>query len=327
MDWSKGIEARYYGSIVDKDTWRDIERFEITGGSVSRSTENLIESADIECVNYTKGEQWVRIWLDARQDGASEHIPIFTGLATSPEDNHNGGLITNSLECYSVLKPCQDVLLPRGWYAPSGSGKTVVSELLSVTPAPKEMAENMPRLKKNIIAEENESYLTMLNKVLLALDWRIRIHGDGTIEVCPYSTEVVETFNMDNDVIEPTFSKNYDWYSCPNVFRAVSGNDSVTVKDESDSPLSIVNRGREIWAEDTSCNLNENETLYEYALRRLKELQTVAVKVSYDRRFNPNILVTDVVRLNYPQVSGVFAVSSQTVEIGYGAKTTEEAVR
>ena len=328
MDWSKGFEARYYCSIIDKDTWRDIDRFEITGGTISRSIENLIESADIDCVNYTQGEKWVRVWLDARQNGATEHIPMFTGLATSPEDNHNGSLITNSLECYSVLKPCQDVLLPRGWYAPSGSGKTVVSELLSKTSAPVEIAENMPRLKKNIIAEEGESYLSMLNKVLLALNWRMRIHGDGTIEVCPYSTQVVETFNSDNDVIEPVFSKNYDWYDCPNVFRAVSGDESVTVKDQSeDSPLSVVNRGREIWAEDTSCNLNDSETLYEYAQRRLNELQTVAVKVSYDRRFNPNVLVTDVIRLNYPQVSGVFAVTSQSVEIGYGAKTTEEAVR
>lgn len=328
MDWSKGIEAKYYGSFIDKDTWRDMERFEITGGSIKRSTGDLIESADIECKNYTHGEQWIRIWMDARQNGATEHIPMFTGLATSPEDSVNGNLVSNSLECYSVLKPLQDILLPRGWYAPQGAGETVVRDLLSKTPAPVYVEENTPRLKQNIIAEESETYLSMLQKVILALDWRIRIKGDGTVQVVPYPKEISGKFSVDYDTIKPEFSRNYDWYKCPNVFRAVSGDDSaVAIDDSIDSPLSTVNRGREIWSEETSCNLNIGETLYEYAQRRLKESQMVATKVSYDRRYDPNILVTDYVTIDYAQIKGTYCVTSQSIEIGYGANTTEEAIK
>ena len=56
MNWAKGFEATYYMTLVDRNTWKDTERIEITGGSVSRSDSNLIESADIDCVSYERGE-------------------------------------------------------------------------------------------------------------------------------------------------------------------------------------------------------------------------------------------------------------------------------
>lgn len=328
MDWNKGFEARYYGSFIDKESWRDIEHFGITGGEISRSNGELIESADVQCTNYVSGERWIRIWLDARQNGATKHIPMFTGLATSPADDVNGNLVSNSLECYSVLKPLQDVLLPLGWYAPVGSGAELVKNLLESTPAPVEIYENMPLLRHNIIAESGETELSMLNKILLALDWRIKITGDGRIIVCPFPTEISAEYGLNNDSVKPIFTRGYDWYQCPNVFRATMNDQStVAIDDSPDSPLSTVNRGREIWAEEKSCNLSEGETLYEYASRRLKELQTVAKKIGYDRRFNPNVYVTDLVKFNYAQLEGTYIVTSQRIEIGHGANTTEEAVR
>lgn len=326
MDWSKGITATYYGSIVDSTTWRDIDRFEITGGRISRSLGELVESANVNCTGFEHREKWIRIWLNAKQGGESSHIALFTGLATSPSKNIRGYYTETSLECYSVLKPLQDILLPRGWYAPQGSGKSVILDLLSATPAPSEIEEGIPLLRQNIIAEERETYLSMLNKILLALNWRIKIAGDGTIRVVPISSKSVSVFGNDYDMIETELNIEYDWYKCPNVFRAISGDESEVVMDDSDSVLSVGNRGREIWDEDTSCNLNAGETLYEYAQRRLKEKQRTEKKVSYSRRFDPDIYVTDVITINYPQVQGTFFISSQTIDIGHEAKTTEEVM-
>lgn len=326
MDWSKGWEARYYASFIDKESWRDIERFEITGGKISRSAGELIESADIEAVRYTRGEQWIRVFMDVRQNDTTEHIPVFTGLATSPRDSIDGSLITNSLECYSVLKPCQDVLLPRGWYTQSRI-KYVLQDLLKYTPAPFHIADNIPNLKKYIVAEQNETSLSMIYKILLAINWRMRIAGDGQIYIEPYPTEVSAEFSADYDVLEPQLEKDYDWYECPNVFRAISEEDAVTVRDESESELSVTSRGREIWAEDDGCALNEGETLYEYAVRRLKDEQTVGKSISYTRRFNPNVSVGDRITINYPQAQGTYIVLSQNIELGYDGKTSEEAVR
>lgn len=327
MDWSRGFESTYYCSIVDPISWRDIDRFEITGGQISRNTENLIESASIDCVRYDLGEQWVRIWMDTKQNGATEHIALFTGLATSPADSVDGTLVTNNLSCYSVLKPSADVLLPRGWYAPKDSSTGLIKDLLN-TPAPIVIDDDIPSLTHNIIAEAGEKNLTMLRKVLLAMDLRIRITGMGEIQIKKQATESSAQFGVDNDCIEPIFSKEYDWYKCPNVFRAISGDESVTVYDDDpNSPLSTVSRGREIWKEEDGCDFNTGETLYEYALRRLKEEQMVAQKISYTRRYNPDIYVTDLVNIKYPQFDGVYLVTSQRIELGYGARTTEGAVR
>ena len=323
MDWSKGLESRFYVSFVDKDTWRDTERLEITGGRISRSNSELKESADINCKNYIGGERWIRVWLDAEQNGETEHIALFTGLATSPKANNNGNIVNSSLECYSVLKPLSDILLTRGWYAPSGSGASVVKELLADTPAPCIIDDNMPRLTNHIIAEEGETNLSMLNKVMLAVNWRIKITGRGEIHICPQAESVSVEFGDSYDCIQPEFVTENDWYESPNVFRASMNNESVVVKDEA----SIASRGREVWAEENSCNLNIGETLYEYASRRLREKQMVAVKASYTRRFNPDLYVTDWVKFSYRQWDGTFLIYSQNIDLGYGAVTTEEVIR
>ena len=46
----------------------------------------------------------------------------------------------------------------------------------------------------------------------------------------------------------------------------------------------------------------------------------------YDRRYMPGIVPGDLVRLHYPEqkLDGVFNVESQSIELGYGAKTSEQ---
>ena len=132
---------------------------------------------------------------------------------------------------------------------------------------------------------------------------------------------------IEQDVIEPTISVKYDWYSCPNVFRAVHEDLSAVARDDSpDSPLSTVSRGREVWAEEMSCDFNTGESISEYAVRRLRELQHTKLTAEYDRRFHPDVLVGDLIRLHYPAqgLDGLFRVNSQSIELGYNTKTTEE---
>ena len=104
---------------------------------------------------------------------------------------------------------------------------------------------------------------------------------------------------------------------------AVARDDSLT------SPLSTVNRGREVWMEERDCDLAENETLAEYAQRRLKEEQRHYLAVDYDRRFNPDVLPSDLIQLGYPKqrIVGNFYVVEQSIELGYGARTSEEVVQ
>lgn len=333
MNWNKGFSAKYYATFVDTTTWRDTDKFDITGGSIKRSDSGLMQSADIECVNYSEErERWVRVYMDSRQDGESSHEPIFTGLAINPQRDIDGNLVNNSLECYSVLKAADDVLLPIGYYVLAGTdGGRIIKELLKATPAPVEVDENAPLLAQSIIAEDGETHLSMAQKVLNAINWRIRILGDGTIRVCKPASELSATFDpLNNDCIKPQIKAANDWYSCPNVFRAVTGDTSAVARDDSeDSPLSTVNRGREVWAQELNCTLNSGETLAEYALRRLKEKQQHYIETSYERRFHPDVHPTDAIALHYPaqKIDGIFYVSSQTISLSYGAETNEEVIQ
>lgn len=329
MDWSKGFSSRYYVSIVDANTWRDIDELDITGGSISRSDDYLIESASLDFVNYdhTK-ELWLRIWLDVRQENSSAHLSLFTGLAASPNRNINGNYITNDVTCYSVLKPAEDILLNRGWYINSGvnCGK-IIKELLSVSPAPIVVADGIPSLQNPIIAEDKENHLSMVIKILDAINWRIRISGDGTINVIPKSEEPLVYFDgNENDSIENSLSVEYDWFSCPNVCRVVVGDQTETVKDTSeDSILSIPNRGREIWVEDTEGDIAYGESMKDFANRILKYHQRAAFTVKYNRRYFPDLYISDVVRLHYPEqgIDGLFQISSQSIKLSHGATVSE----
>ena len=330
MNWKNGFSSSYYAYIIDPKSWRETERFEITGGTITRSDEGLRDSADIDCTEYeNEKERYVRIYLDARQGGSASHEPLFTGLATSPARDIDGFYETNSIACYSVLKAAEDVLLERGYYVPAGTnGADAIKDLLSCIPAPIEVEGNAPDLQTSIIAEEGETRLSMADRVLSAIGWRMRISGAGTVLISEKPTEASAQFDpVDQDVLEPSISVNYDWYACPNVLRAVQDDLSAVARDDSpDSMLSTINRGREVWAEETSCELNMGESISEYAVRRLKELQRVQLTASYDRRYHPNVLVGDLIRLRYPAqgLDGLFRVTAQTIELSHGAKTSEE---
>lgn len=330
MDWNRGFSASYYAAVVDPSTWKDMEIFEIEDGSISRSESSLMESADLKTLRYqTNKERWIRIWMDVKQVGDAEHVALFTGLACSPGRDIKGNITSNTLECYSVLKPADDVLLPRGWYAPAGAdGTRQIAKLLECTPAPVVIEGSGSALQNTIIAEDGETNLTMAWKILEAIDWRFRISGDGVINLVPQASEISASFDaIDHDSIEPELTVSYDWYSVPNVFRAISDDIIAVARDDSeDSPVSTVNRGREIWMEESNCDLNANESITEYAARRLREEQRKALTVSYKRRFDPNVLTGDMIRLHYPkqEIDGRFLVMSQSIDLGFGATTSEE---
>jgi len=330
MDWSKGFSASYYMAIVDKRTWNDASRREITGGSISRSGTGLRQSADIDCPGYEPGtEQWIRVWLDVRQNGAADHVAMFTGLACSPSIRRNGTIKEIPLECYSVLKPADDVMLQRGWYVPAETnGAQMAAQMLrEVIPAPVTVEGDSPSLQQAIIAEDGETVLSMVDAILDAIGWQLRIDGMGRVTIREVSDEPVATFGKEYDIIETEIEIEQDWFDCPNVFRAVSDDMTAIARDDSeDSPLSTVTRGREIWMEETNCDMNDAESIEEYSIRRLKEEQQKSVRISYNRRFHPDVMTGDMIRLNYPaqELQGNYRVSDQTIELEYGARTEEE---
>ena len=334
INWESGYTSKYYVRIVDPYSFGDREKIDITSGSIDiNSTDSLLQSASFDCETFNNdSEKWIRIYVDAYQNGNVSHIPLFTGLASSQKTDIDSATTTQNVQCYSVLKPADDILLDIGWYAPKGrDGTDIIKNLLSVINAPIviEPTADKPILKKHILAENGETNLSMVMAILDEIQWRLTIDGSGTIELSSIDYDPVRTIDhLKDDIIETKISIENDWFDCPNVIRVTSSEDTMAIYKDYDplSKYSIVNRNREIWIEEDCSSLSENDTLTDYARRKLMEKQNAMTKLSYSRRFIPNIDVTDVIRLHYPKqgIEGDYRIVSQSISLDYSIKVSEK---
>ena len=331
MDWSKGFSSKYIVTTVDPDTWGDSGELEVLSGTIDRdSTTELLESASLEVMGAI-GEQLVRVYLIARQGGETVREALFTGLPTSPSRNITGQREENTLDCYSILKIADDILLPLGYYAAAGSnGGQLIERLLSDLPGKVTVMEGSPALTDNIVAGDSDSKLRMAREIADAIDWVIRIDGRGEVYVEPKSANVAAGFDSQiADAIEPQVMDARDLFGIPNVLRVTMNNSTATVRDDKvDSDYSTVGRGREIWKAETVSTLSDNESLGSYTMRRLKELQAPARTLTYNRRFNPDVVPGSLISITYPKqgLSGTFRVESQSITLGANAQTQETAI-
>ena len=327
MNWSKGFSARYVLRIVDRDSWQDTEEIPILSGSISRDIDSgLVESATVE-TRKEINEKWIRIYLTAEQNGESVHIPLFTGLSSSPQRDINGSRDTFHIDCYSVLKPAADWMTPLGYFVPAGiQGTKAIEEMLKKTGIKISYEIGAGILASPIVAEAGETYLSMTNTVLKAIGWRMYIDGFGEITLKPFDNDEKVIFSgIDFDSIEPELTDARDLFSTPNVLRVTADNKSLTIRDDDPaSELSTVSRGREIWAEE-SIDLTSGQTLDTYAINRLKELQKPSRELSYKRRFHPEVRPGDLIRIRYPgqKIDGAFRVQNQKIDLTHGARTEE----
>ena len=331
IDYNNGISATYYATRVDPKTWADAGEISIISGTVTKNaTSDMIVSADLT-VNEDMGpEEWLRVYMIAEQNGEKDRTPIFTGIVSSPSRNINGNSETRKLDCYSVLKIAADILLPLGWFAPARTkGGELIKILLSDLPCPVELDEGSPNIISSFVAGDSDSKLSVAQEIAAAINWQIKVNGDGSVRICPKPLHISGTFdNIENDIIETSVTDSRDIFSVPNVLRvSLQGSAATARDDDPDSVYSTVNRGREIWAQETA-KLAAGESLGEYATRRLKELQNPSRKLNYTRRFQPDVDVNDLVSIVYPKqnIGDVFRVKSQTISLTHGAKVKEEAV-
>ncbi|MBP5383564.1 MAG: hypothetical protein J6Y57_01155 [Lachnospiraceae bacterium] len=316
---------------MNPQTWADAGEIQIIAGKITRKADSdLVESADITVSEDIGTEAWIRVYMIAEQSGAKEKVPLFTGIVSSPGRDINGTVETRTLECYSVLKVAADILLPIGWFAPARTnGGELIRILLSDLPCPVELDAGSPTIISSFVAGDNDSKLSVAQEIAEAINWQIKVNGDGSVRICPKPLTISGTFdNIDNDIIEVSVSDERDIFTVPNVLRVTLDGSAATARDDDpDSAYSTVNRGREIWKQEAA-KLAAGESLGEYALRRLKELQNPSRSLSYSRRFQPDVGVNDLVSIVYPKqnIGDVFRVLSQTITLSHGAKVKEEVI-
>ena len=338
IDYSKGYTSAFYATVVDPETWTDNDRIELVSGSININDTDLRQSANLEITSYPYDtDKIIRIYMEARQNGMTERVPIFTGWASCSSYSYQSGFRSINVQCYSVLKPADDILIQHGWYVKKGNNCIYeLQELLGCTRAPvvfsEEDAEKAKGIEDDIVAEDNETNLSMVEKLLAAMKWVLWITGDGQIVLAPRqiddSIDEVATFSPNYDVVESDFTVTRDWFECPNCLRVTYNEFTAVAKDENEnSPLSIQNRGREIWAVEDNVDLVNDMTLSEYANKRLAELQQRSEIVSYNRRFSPGVNVENKIVMAYSQLNGEYIITSQNITLGHAAVVSEEIRR
>ena len=122
----------------------------------------------------------------------------------------------------------------------------------------------------------------------------------------------------------------------PNVVEVIYSNGGIfyyskVVNDDPNSPISTVNRGREITHRVTDPDLMGDPTenqIHEYATQLLRDLSAIDYKVSYTHGYCP-VRLGDCVRFNYVRagLTNVKAkVISQSIDCVPGCPVTETAV-
>ena len=333
MNWRQGYVATYRLYSVNQSTWGDGDEIDgLVSASVTKDGDSeLVEDASIS-VDVDNGETikgYVRLVLEAKNNSGMARADIGTFLVTAPKRSINNHLVTLDLECYSVLKPAADKLLPPGWYFPKGGDPIVGAyELLSDSlKCPVEYSESGLSTDKIKVAESNETALSMAQYLLEDTGYFIKIDGKGRVSIAkkPFTYNIVFD-TVDNDVLMPDITDETDIFEVPNILRVTdsSGNYETIYNNDDNSSTSISALGWEKWSAE-QLELDYGESLVGKGAERMEELSKSTRKISYTREFNPDVKLNDIGLYLLPQqgIVGAFRVISQSIELGAGVTVNE----
>lgn len=343
-DWTKSMERSYEYYIVDPGTWKDVKPLRsIRSCSISRdSTSDTLGSASIELTEYI-GECYVRAYLITIQNGIKERHPLGTFLVQSPGLSFNGKYSFYTVDGYTPLIELKENPPPIGYSVMKGDNIMDVAYQLcrDNLRAPVIKTVSTETLYYDFIANTSDNWLTFIRDLMVSAKYEFGLDELSRIIFLPKqnisSLQPVTTFNDDNSsILYSDISVSRDIFDIPNVIEIVysNGKDSYyhrVVNDNENSPVSTVNRGREIKRIITDPEVTGEPTgkqLREYAEQLLDAYSTVECTVSYTHGYYP-VRIGDCVRLNYNRagLNNIKAkIISQTINCTPSCPVSEKAV-
>lgn len=344
VDWTRSMQQTFEYYVVDPDTWEnDRKLLNVRSCTITRDFEaDTLGSATLD-IEEEIGECYVRIYLITVQDNATERHPLGTYLVQTPSVQYNGKSQTISLDAYSPLIELSEKKPPLGYYIPKQTNimQQAYFILRENMRAPVTKAECATDLYNDFVSQSDDTWLTFLIDLIQNAKYRFDMDERGRVLLAPIqetaALQPVHTFNDDNSsILYPEITVDRDLYGIPNVVEVLCSTEwgsyyAKAVNDDPNSPVSTVNRGREILYRDTNPSVVGNPTegkLYEYAQQTLKDLSCLEYTITYTHGYCP-VRVGDCVRLNYKKagINNVKArVLSQSIKCEPGAPVTEKAV-
>lgn len=343
IDWFSSMQQTFEYYMVDPGTWMDIQKIAtVKESSITRDNDtDTLGSATIDLTEQI-GECYVRIYLIAIQNGETAKVPLGTFLVQTPSDSYDGKVHAISADAYTPLKELKENPMPLGYSLKKGdnildSAYLLCSENLR---APVIRTKSNKILEVDFVANTDDKYITFVKDLLGNANYELGLDDLGQVLFLPKqditTLQPVVTFDDGNSsILMPDVTVTKDLYDIPNVVELTYSNGHMTystrvVNDSTDSPVSTVNRGRELIYRVINPSLTGSftkEQIDEYARQVLKSLSTVENTISYTHGYYP-VRVGDCVYLDYTK-AGIHTkakVVSQTIKCQLGCPVSEKAV-
>lgn len=343
-DWLSSMQQTFEYYIVDPGTWKDIKKLDnVKSCTIKRDSEaETLGSATID-ITESLGECYIRVYLITIQNGVKEKHPLGTFLVQTPSSTFNGKILSVTMDAYTPLLELKESPPPLGYSILKNENIMDIAYLLTRehARAPVVRTDCDTTLYYDFVAETNDTWLTFLTDLIANAKYTFELDELGRILFSPKqdtaSLQPVWTYTDDNSsILYPDLDMDHDLYGIPNVVEVIYSNGSGhyysrVVNDDPNSPISTVNRGREIVYRVSDPDLIGDPTanqIDEYANQLLRELSTLEYTISYSHGYCP-VRLGDCVRLNYTRagLTNIKAkVISQSIKCESGCPVSEKAV-
>ena len=343
-DWTKTMQQTFEYYIGDPGTWRDTRKINtVISSSITRdSTLETLGSASIT-IAESLGECYIRIYLITIQNGIREKHSLGTFLVQSPSYSFDGKIKNVTLDAYTPLLELKENPTPLGYSVLKDENilDTAYRIVREQVRAPVVKPQKDETLNTNFVANLNDTWITFIRDLIANADHSLALDDMGRIFFSPnqdtMSLQPIWTFDDSNSsILYPELSVDRDLYGIPNVVEVIYSNGNEyyygkAVNDDPSSPISIVNRGRQITHRESNPSLlgsPNQDRIQEYAENLLKEMSSLEYTVTYTHGYCP-VRIGDCVRLNYRRagLNGIKAkVISQNIKCESGCPVTEKAV-
>ena len=343
-NWKESMQQTFEYYTVDPDTWADDKKLNnVKSCTITRDSEvETLGSATID-VTDSVGESYIRVYLITIQNGLTKKHPLGTFLVQTPSSSFNGKIRSVSMDAYTPLLELKEKKLPIGYSVLKDENVMEKAYVITRenTRAPVVKTECSDVLTGDFVAQENDTVMTFNSDLISNAKYKYALDEMGRVLFAPdqdiASLQPVWTYDDDNSsILHPEVTMKHDIYGIPNVVEVIYSNGkdyyyTKVVNDDPNSPISTVNRGREIKYRETNPSLVGRPTemqIKEYAEKLLRSLSSVEYTITYTHGYCP-VRLGDCVRLNYTRagLTDIKAkVISQNIECRPGCKVTEKAV-
>lgn len=342
--WNESMQQYFEYYKIDPHTWKDETKIlSITESSIERDIEAETLGSATFTTTESIGECYIRIYLITNQNGITEKFPLGTYMVQTPSHSFDGRVSSINMDAYSPLIELKEKVPPLGFFVPKDTNIVEHTNVLmrENMRAPIIKTTNAETIPYEFVSDPNDTWLKFINdfiqtsKHTLELDELGRILFSPTIRLEAMAS--TWTYSDDNSsILYPAVTLDSDLYGIPNVVEVIFSSDeqylySKIVNDDVDSPISTINRGREIVHRVTNPEISgavTQQKIDKYAEDLLKEMSSMAYTITYTHGYCP-VKVGDCVLLNY-KAAGLHNVKakvvSQSISCVPGTPVEERAI-